>query len=47
MTNLLHVGSKAPKFTLPGTGGVNINSEDYLVKRHLVLAFYPKDNTSG
>jgi len=47
MPDLLALGSKAPSFELEGTGGVTVRSDDFLGKKHLVLAFYPKDNTSG
>ena len=47
MADLLPIGSEAPGFKLQGTGGATINSEDFHGKKHLVLAFYPKDNTFG
>ena len=47
MPDLLPIGSTAPDFQLEGTGGEVISSQDYRGKKHLVLAFYPKDSTSG
>ncbi len=47
MPELLSIGSKVPGFSLEGTNGQTIRSEDLLGKKNLVLAFYPKDNTSG
>jgi thioredoxin-dependent peroxiredoxin len=42
----LTIGSKAPAFTLPGSGGKNHSLDGY-AGRKLVLYFYPKDDTSG
>lgn len=42
----LTIGSPAPAFTLPATGGQEI-SLDKLRGRKVVLYFYPKDDTSG
>ncbi|OLD62486.1 MAG: peroxiredoxin [Acidobacteria bacterium 13_1_40CM_2_68_5] len=41
------VGSKAPDFSLVGTGGKRIGLKDFLGKKNLVLYFYPKDSTPG
>ncbi len=41
------VGSKAPHFSLPATGGRTVGLHDYLGKKNLVLYFYPKDGTPG
>jgi thioredoxin-dependent peroxiredoxin len=41
------VGSKAPDFTLVGTGGKRVGLRDFVGKKHLVLYFYPKDATPG
>jgi len=41
------VGSKAPDFTLVGTGGKRVGLRDFLGKKNLVLYFYPKDATPG
>jgi hypothetical protein len=42
----LAVGEKAPLFEAPSTHGM-IKLGDYLGKKHVVLAFYFKDFTSG
>jgi len=42
----IEVGQKAPDFTLPSTSG-DITLSEELARHHVVLAFYPKDNTSG
>lgn len=42
----LVIGTQAPAFTLPATGGQEI-SLDKFKGRKLVLYFYPKDDTSG
>ncbi len=44
---LLSVGSKAPGFSLPATGGKNVSLQNYIGKHHLVIVFYPADNTPG
>ncbi|OLD66839.1 MAG: thioredoxin-dependent thiol peroxidase [Acidobacteria bacterium] len=41
------IGSRAPDFTLVGTGGKTVGLRDFLGKKHLVLYFYPKDATPG
>ena len=45
MVKKIEIGKKAPQFTLAGTGG------DWSVRdaagRHVVIYFYPRDNTSG
>ncbi|MBI4168757.1 MAG: thioredoxin-dependent thiol peroxidase [Acidobacteria bacterium] len=41
------VGSKAPAFTLMGTGGKKVALKDFFGRKHLVLYFYPKDDTPG
>lgn len=41
------VGRKAPAFTLPASTGGKIKLSDYAGKSHVVLYFYPKDNTPG
>ncbi len=42
----IEVGQKAPSFTLPDAAGKSVSLKDF-AGRHLVLYFYPKDNTSG
>ncbi len=41
------VGSVAPAFSLPATGGGAIRLSDYKGKSTVVLFFYPKDMTGG
>lgn len=42
----LEVGGTAPPFTLPDASGNEVSLEDFRGK-HVILYFYPKDNTSG
>jgi peroxiredoxin Q/BCP len=42
----LHVGEKAPDFTLPTGDGGSVSLKD-LKGSTVILYFYPKDNTSG
>ena len=39
-------GKVAPAFTLPDQNGNMVNLKDFRGK-HIILYFYPKDNTSG
>ena len=43
----LKVGMIAPDFTLKDEEGVEQSLSDYLGKKNIVLAFYPKDFTGG
>ena len=43
----LKVGMTAPDFTLNDGDGVAHSLRDYLGKKNVVLAFYPKDFTGG
>ena len=43
----LKVGMIAPDFTLKDEEGTERNLSDYLGKKNVVLAFYPKDFTGG
>ena len=43
----LKVGMAAPVFTLNNGDGVAHSPRDYLAKKNVVLAFYPKDFTGG
>ena len=43
----LKVGMIAPDFTLKNEEGIEQNLSDYLGKKNVVLAFYPKDFTGG
>lgn len=46
MTELVAVGQPVPDFTSPATGG-NAMTLSALRGKHVVLYFYPKDNTPG
>lgn len=46
MSNQPSVGKKAPKFKMPTNGGGDVALADFSGK-HLVLYFYPKDDTPG
>lgn len=50
-TELLKEGDKAPAFDLPAFVGSkevgNIKLSDFHGKKHVILAFYPKDDTPG
>ena len=39
-------GQKAPGFTLPDSSGNQVSLKDFKGK-HVIVYFYPKDNTSG
>ncbi len=43
----LSPGSPAPDFTLAGTGGARVHLADFRGKKQVILAFYPKDMSSG
>jgi len=43
----LKPGDKAPAFSLKDQEGNPVSLSDYLGKKHLVLYFYPKDETPG
>ena len=43
----LAVGEQAPDFSLVATGGREISLSDFRGKKHVVLTFYPKNNTPG
>ncbi|MEL7340005.1 MAG: peroxiredoxin [Bacteroidota bacterium] len=44
MSNL---GTQAPDFALPNQDGQTVRLSDFLGKKHVVLYFYPKDETPG
>ena len=46
-TKSLKVSMAAPDFTLKDGNGVEHSLRDYLGMKNVVLAFYPKDFTSG
>lgn len=41
------IGEKVPDFSLPGTGKQTFRLGDLLGQEHLVLYFYPRDDTAG
>jgi peroxiredoxin Q/BCP len=43
----LKVGDAAPDFSLPASTGKSVKLSDYLGKRTVVLAFFPKAFTGG
>jgi peroxiredoxin Q/BCP len=44
---MLKEGDMAPDFTLPADNGEEVTLSDYRGDKHVVLYFYPKDNTPG
>src|SRR5260370_16941398 len=42
----VQVGHPAPDFTLLDQSGTSVHLGDFLGKKHIVLYFYPKENTS-
>lgn len=40
-------GDPAPRFTLPGSDGRDHDLEDYVPRRAVVLAWFPKAYTPG
>lgn len=45
MAEPLAVGSQAPEFSLPATGGRTVALSDYRGERNLIMVFYVGDNT--
>lgn len=43
----LAVGEPAPDFTLAAASGRQVSLSDFRGEKHVVLAFYPKNNTAG
>lgn len=41
----VQVGDTAPDFTLPTQSGAPVSLSNLLVEKHIVLYFYPRDNT--
>ena len=41
------VGAEAPDFRLPRLAHGEVGPSDYRDRQKVVIAFYPKDNTSG
>lgn len=47
MQTAIKVGDPAPKFKLPTYPSGTTSLDDYLGKKNIILAFYPKDDTPG
>jgi peroxiredoxin Q/BCP len=44
---LIAVGARAPDFALPASDGRTYTLADELTRHHVVLVFYPGNNTPG
>ncbi|HHB11869.1 MAG TPA: peroxiredoxin [Chromatiales bacterium] len=44
---MIQTGQPAPDFTLPDADMNEVSLKDYIGRRHVVLCFYPKDDTPG
>lgn len=47
MLTEVKVGDSAPKFKLPAFPSGTISLDDFIGKKNVILAFYPKDDTPG
>ncbi len=47
VSNIPAVGTEAPDFRLPSLANGEVGPADYRGQKKVVIAFYPKDNTSG
>ncbi len=47
MSDLLAIGSPAPGFTAAASDGKTYTLADVLKRAHVVLVFYPGNNTPG
>ncbi|MCC6626053.1 MAG: thioredoxin-dependent thiol peroxidase [Chloroflexi bacterium] len=47
MTTTPAVGQPAPGFRLPASGGGTVGLDDFAGRQHVVLYFYPRDDTPG
>jgi len=43
----LNIGDEAPQFTLPGSNGETYSLEQFLGKKPVVVAWFPKAFTGG
>jgi thioredoxin-dependent peroxiredoxin len=43
----IQIGDKCPQFVLPNQHGEEVNIQNYIGKRILIIYFYPKDDTPG
>lgn len=44
---MLSIGTPAPNFTLEDSAGQPVSLQDFKNQKHVVLYFYPKDDTPG
>ena len=44
---MINIGERAPKFSLPASGGKTIALNDLIANGPVVIFFYPKDDTAG
>ncbi len=47
MNQALSIGSQAPDFSLLNQQGATVSLSDFRGKKHVILYFYPKDETPG
>lgn len=47
MSEPLPVGIRAPNFNLPATGNRTVSLNDFRGRRHLIVVFYPGNDTPG
>jgi peroxiredoxin len=47
VNELIAVGADAPDFELPAHDGRNYRLHDILTREHVLLVFYPGNNTPG
>jgi peroxiredoxin len=47
MSELLAIGSKAPRFTAKASDGATYQLADLLKTQHVALIFYPGNDTPG
>jgi peroxiredoxin Q/BCP len=47
MSELLHLGAKAPAFTVPASDGRTYTLDELLARGPVALFFYPGNNTPG
>lgn len=43
----LAIGTPAPEFKLPSHLGPEVSLGEFRGRKHVILAFYPKDDTPG
>jgi peroxiredoxin Q/BCP len=43
----LPVGIRAPHFSLPATGGQTVSLNDFRGRKHVIMVFYPGNDTPG